>query len=337
MGNEKKKWYQKGEFEDGYQFGDIFRTVKNSISGKDEEVEKVKNITEKSGTSAQIPFAAVKDGRLDFDLDAQMYGFANSKERKEYIEQNPELYVSMGGYKYVPAGTPLRSTESITNSNKAIERIVERFKNTDSNKVQEAINAVGSGQWLDKNTIKKHKNTINSYVNDYISLERLGCFDSLSKEERKNNVEILRSIKKDVENKNTLYTTFDSIYDYNAYIMNNTAERENGMSMESIAARNKAYNENTLRMKEIEDILDKTGSSKVVTEDGLKGWLMKFTADYDIGNDGVNTKELIDEYEFLKEQNILYERFNKENDRLVIEFANSNDFATNLCFYFIVL
>ena len=25
MGNEKKKWYQKGEFEDGYQFGDIFK------------------------------------------------------------------------------------------------------------------------------------------------------------------------------------------------------------------------------------------------------------------------------------------------------------------------
>ncbi len=34
MGNEKKKWYQTGEFEDGYQFGDIFRTVKNAVNEK---------------------------------------------------------------------------------------------------------------------------------------------------------------------------------------------------------------------------------------------------------------------------------------------------------------
>ncbi len=34
MGNEKKKWYQTGEFEDGYQFGDIFRSVKNAVNEK---------------------------------------------------------------------------------------------------------------------------------------------------------------------------------------------------------------------------------------------------------------------------------------------------------------
>lgn len=201
MGNEKKKWYQKGEFEDGYQFGDIFRTVKNSISGKKEEEKK--NVEQKrEAIDLNSTVSAVKDGRLDFDLDAQMYGFANSKERKEYIEQNPELYVSMGGYKYVPAGTPLRNTESITKSNEAIRRIVERFKNTDVNKVQEAINAVGSGEWLDKNTIKKHKNTINSYVKDYISLEKLGYFDSLPKENRTEYSQTLKRVKELVNSQN---------------------------------------------------------------------------------------------------------------------------------------
>ncbi|MGN1320430.1 MAG: hypothetical protein ACI4U6_04855, partial [Acutalibacteraceae bacterium] len=31
MEKSKKKWYQTGEFEDGYQFGDVFRTIKNSV------------------------------------------------------------------------------------------------------------------------------------------------------------------------------------------------------------------------------------------------------------------------------------------------------------------
>ena len=47
MGNEKKKWYQTGEFEDGYQVGDIFRTIKNTVSGKKENTDK--NVFEISG------------------------------------------------------------------------------------------------------------------------------------------------------------------------------------------------------------------------------------------------------------------------------------------------
>ena len=150
MGIKKKKWYQTGEFEDGYQVGDVFRTVKNSISGKEKDVEKVKNVTQKSGTRGATAFGAVENGKLTIDPSVQLYGFANEKERQDYIRENPELYTAMGGYKYVPSGTPLRNTESITNSNKAIEKIVERFKNTDVNKVQNAINEVSSGQWLDK-------------------------------------------------------------------------------------------------------------------------------------------------------------------------------------------
>ncbi len=99
MGKEKKKWYQTGEFEDGYQFGDIFRTVKNSISGKEEEVEKVKNITEKSGTSAQIPFAAVKDGRLSVDVPAQTFGWKNDAERARFKAEHPMEYAATGGVK----------------------------------------------------------------------------------------------------------------------------------------------------------------------------------------------------------------------------------------------
>ena len=28
MGSEKRKWFQKGAFEDGYQFGDILKTIR---------------------------------------------------------------------------------------------------------------------------------------------------------------------------------------------------------------------------------------------------------------------------------------------------------------------
>ena len=328
MGIKKKKWYQTGEFEDGYQVGDVFRTVKNSISGKEKDVEKVKNVTQKSGTRGATAFGAVENGKLTIDPSVQLYGFANEKERQDYIRENPELYTAMGGYKYVPSGTPLRNTESITNSNKAIEKIVERFKNTDVNKVQNAINEVSSGQWLDKKTIKKHKSTINSYVNDYISLNKLGYFDSLSKEERKNNVEILQSIKKDVENKNTLYTTFGSIYDYNAYIMNNTAEQENGMSVESIAMRAKAYNENSARLDVIDnEITNMTNEEKWVKV--LNPYNGSQMANTTINKPTKAYQNLLDQKAYLEEQNRIYERFNRENDSLLLRFANSSNFEVN--------
>ena len=89
MGKEKK-WYQTGEFEDGYQFGDIFRTVKNSISGKEEDEKK--NVEQKSGAmDLNSTVSAVKNGKLNFNLDAQMYGFKDETDRKNYIKENPEL------------------------------------------------------------------------------------------------------------------------------------------------------------------------------------------------------------------------------------------------------
>ncbi len=82
---EKKKWYQTGEFEDGYQFGDIFRTIKNSIGEKKDKKEN--KIEQKSDvTNFKTPVSAVKNGKLDFNLDAQLYGFKDEKERGDYIK-----------------------------------------------------------------------------------------------------------------------------------------------------------------------------------------------------------------------------------------------------------
>ena len=90
MGKEKK-WYQTGEFEDGYQFGDIFRTIKNTVNEK------------KNSTTGVLSFGAVRDGKLEFDLSAQLYGFKNEDERQRYIKENPNLYAVMGGIKYEPS------------------------------------------------------------------------------------------------------------------------------------------------------------------------------------------------------------------------------------------
>lgn len=73
MGKEKK-WYQTGEFEDGYQFGDVFRTVKNAIDKDEEKLKANKNKTtrisqEKKETQSQKSnnvknnFAEVESGR----------------------------------------------------------------------------------------------------------------------------------------------------------------------------------------------------------------------------------------------------------------------------------
>ena len=91
MVNRKKKWYQTGEFEDGYQFGDIFRTVKNSIGEKSEEKNRTKIIEQKSGSTGVAPFGAVENGKLTFDTSAHLYGFEDEDERQKYIKDNPEL------------------------------------------------------------------------------------------------------------------------------------------------------------------------------------------------------------------------------------------------------
>ncbi len=97
--NEKKKWYQTGEFEDGYQFGDVFRTIKNSIGEKKQEKYKEKAIVQNSGTSTQIPFAAVKDGKLSLDVPAQTFGWKDEAERVAFKAEHPMEYAVTGGVK----------------------------------------------------------------------------------------------------------------------------------------------------------------------------------------------------------------------------------------------
>lgn len=58
MGSKKRKWFQKGAFEDGYQFGDVFRTVKNAIDKDEEKLKANKDKTtrisqEKKETQSQ--------------------------------------------------------------------------------------------------------------------------------------------------------------------------------------------------------------------------------------------------------------------------------------------
>lgn len=247
MGKEKK-WYQTGEFEDGYQFGDVFRTVKNAVNKKmdktEDKVNEPKNIVVNKTTSI------VKNGKLDFDLDAQIYGFRNEKERQKYIEENPELYVSTGGYKYVPSGSPIKNTDSITNSNDSIKRIVERFKNTDSNKVQEAIRIAGSGKWQDADTMKKNTDTVNKYVNDWIALEKLGCFDYMTLEEKNNAVESLNEIKNVVNSQKDLFSKFSDKDKYNQYLWSN---KYGSMTWEELEASERQIKDNLLGKNKNED------------------------------------------------------------------------------------
>ncbi len=251
MGQEKKKWYQKGEFEDGYQFGDVFRTISNAIVGNNKKNEQKNTVLQnkketqiKKSNNSNLTFGAVKNGKLVFDASAQMYGFANEDERQKYIKENPELYASMGGYKYVPSGTPLRNTESITKSNDAIQRIVERFKNTDSKKVQEAIKIAGSGEWQDANTMKKYTDTVNMYVNDYVALEKVGYFDYLPEDERKGYADVLNGAKELVNNNKKLFADYADSNDYNKAIWN---DKYGLMTWDELEAQERKIKDNLLK------------------------------------------------------------------------------------------
>ena len=338
MASKKKKWYQAGEFEDGYQFGDISKTIGNSISTlvkrldkeKDESDLKKQEVIDKSKTDYPKIYLPSDRGRLpEPDALARKKGYKNVDELKKYKETRPEIYEAMGGVNPSIINGNVLDKSNIELSRlqaTAKNKIIDRFNNRDVSKIKRAINAIGSGEWQDADTMQKYSDIVGTYVNDYIALDSMGYFNYLPNEERRANVEILRSIKKDVENKNTLYTTFDSVYDYNAYIMNNTAERENGMSVESIAARAKAYEENGARL----DVID----NEIANMTDEEKWTKKLSSGsgrmvYSTWEKTNVYKALLDEKEYLEEQIRLYERFNKKNDSLTTQFANGADFAIN--------
>lgn len=212
MGSKKKKWYQTGEFEDGYQFGDIFRTIKNAID-KDEEKPKKSNQTllkEKEKTTKNVNseifssiYAPDNMGRLpDADTIARRMGYKNAVELKEYKKTNPELFDAMGGIKYDANESSILDKNNIRLENLqkiAKDRIVDRFQSTDVNNVQEIINILNTGKWQDADTMKKYSDIVNSYVNDYVALDKLGYFNSVPEIERTKYVQALKSVKEFVE------------------------------------------------------------------------------------------------------------------------------------------
>ena len=104
MGKENKKWYQTGEFEDGYQFGDVFRTIKNTLSANSKKKNTNKRKTTEENNedfnNVKASLSKIERGRLSANAAARLFGFADEVERKDYIKQNPHLYAVMGGHKY---------------------------------------------------------------------------------------------------------------------------------------------------------------------------------------------------------------------------------------------
>ena len=286
-------------------------------------------IADKSdNTNLNIHF--LENGRLPHpDSLARKKGYKNYDELVKYKEKNPELYNAMDGVKYGELeGSVLekRNFELSSLQSKAKEKIIERIKNIDINELKKSIEFFNSNEWQNSNTSKKHSDIINTYVDDWIALENMGYFNQLSQDERTGYVAALREIKQGVQGKNFLYTNFNNINEYNSFIMNNTAELEDGMSTNSIQARVKAYENCVARL----DVIKKQTSNMSDEEK----WTKKASSGsgrmiYSTNVETKKYKALLDEKEYLEEQIRLYERYNKKNDSLATQFVNSADFAVN--------
>ena len=93
----KKKWYQTGEFEDGWQLGDGLRTLKNVVkkniealktSGDDEKVSQDKKETQiKKTNNPNAHLTKVENGRLKIDPAVRLYGFENEREEQTFANE----------------------------------------------------------------------------------------------------------------------------------------------------------------------------------------------------------------------------------------------------------
>lgn len=236
MGKEKKKWYQTGEFEDGYQFGDVFRTIKNAVTDKEAnkssddkiKVSKDKNVTKveknDSGVFKSI-YARDNIGKLpDADTIARRKGYENFVDLKEYREANPELYSAMNGIKYGTTNGSILEKKNFKLLNlqtKAKNKIIERFKNVDIVELKNAINTLNSGEWQDADTMQKYCDIVDSYVNDYVALEKFGYFDSVPEEERRNNIKLFKSLKKEVNIRKDFFADYEDLDSYNNIMWKN--------------------------------------------------------------------------------------------------------------------
>ena len=299
------------------------RLAKNIVTESNDNIQ-----NKNDNTSSNLGF--LENGRLPHpDTLARKKGFKNYDELVKYKEKNPELYNAMDGVKYGDLeGSVLekRNFELSSLQSKAKEKIIERIKNIDINELKKSIEFFNSNEWQNSDTSKKHSDIINTYVDDWIALENMGYFNQLSQDERTGYVTALREIKQGVQGKNFLYTNFNNINEYNSFIMNNTAELEDGMSTNSIQARVKAYENCVARL----DVIKKQTSNMSEEEK----WTKKASSGsgrmiYSTNVETKKYKALLDEKEYLEEQIRLYERYNKKNDSLATQFVNSADFAVN--------
>ncbi len=226
--------------------------VAGALAAKNGIIEaKNKTKNKNKNTDIKLKFSDNIGKLIDPDTVAREKGYANYDELMKYKQENPELYNAMGGVKYGHVeGSVLekRVFEIGSLQSKAKEKIIERISSSNIDELQKAISELNSTEWKDAKIAKKYGEKISAYVDDWIALESIGYFKHLSENERKNYVAVLRKIKEDAEGKTFLYTNFNNINEYNAFIMNNTAELENGMKPESITARVKAYEAGAARL-----------------------------------------------------------------------------------------
>ena len=165
---------------------------------------------------------------------------------------------------------------------------------------------------------KSEAEAYRKYLGDETTNALLTNIDSLKK--------INDSCREHLEKNKDLYTSFDNQYDYYAYVLNNTATYENGMSSDMITARNKAYNTLVARFGELERLLKvRDEAKKVDTGRPLLDAIANFTADVATEEDIAISKEM----RKLNEQIVLYERFNKGNDAVFWENYNDEKFLEN--------
>ncbi len=274
--------------------------------------------------SAFIDFLKIENGRLTgFDTAIKQMGYKDAEDFKKYKEENPELFEAMGGVKYEVGTIPEKDSEiKIT----AINNLISNYKNTDIKEIESIVKKIGSGEWQDAETMNEATDKVNRYVNNYVALESMGYFNYLPEEERKGYVELLKGLKSDVENKNFLYTNFKNIYEYNSFIMNNTADREGGMSAPNIAARIKAYESNKDQIKVIDDeITNMSEDEKWIEEPNpFSGSQMVISTRK---KPSEKHQKLLDEKAYLEEQIRLYERYDQKRDERMAVDTMSEDYA----------
>lgn len=125
------------------------------------------------------------------------------------------------------------------------------------------------------------------------------------------------STGKAFQNKKDFYTAFDTEYDYNAYVMNNT----DGKDADSRSARKSANEANTKRIAEIEKQIEDAKNNR-----GFMGKVEDFILSDEMTADLWGVTDLQKEKDKLVEENNKYNRNNKANDDYFTEYEGNADY-----------